>query len=83
MAALVLEGVSDQIVTAYSHASYEAKQQLNKVLEDVLQLWTSRSSEEANEENLRQEMLEFITHLPTFPLDWQQHKMTREEMNAR
>ena len=83
MAALVVEGVNDQLVTMYAQASQEAKQQFNKVLEDVLELWTARSSEEANEEKLQQEMLEFITHLPTFPLDWEHHKMTREEMNER
>ena len=83
MATLALEGVNERIVSAYAHASQETKQQLNKVIEDVLQMWTQHLSEEAHEEKCWQDFQEFLLSMPTFPLNWQRQKMTREEMNTR
>lgn len=83
MATLVIQGINTQIVAEYERASEEERLQVNKVIEDIFALWAHRQSVVLKEENLWREMEDFIRHVPTFPLNWQQNKLTREEMNER
>ena len=83
MATLVINDLNDQMVSDYEKASEDERQQVNKVIEDILRLWTQRRSDISQDEKLWQEVLEFGMNHETFPLDWAHNKLTREEMNER
>jgi hypothetical protein len=83
MATLLLKNLNEQLVTEYERASENEKLQVNKVIEDILGLWTKRRSEISHDDLIWQEMFEFIKYPQTFPLDWSHNKLSREEMNER
>jgi hypothetical protein len=83
MATLVIQGMKKQIVTEYERASEEEKLQVNKVIEEIVDLWARRQPASLQQEHTRRDLEAFIRDVPTFPLDWRRHKLTREEMNAR
>ena len=83
MATLLLKDLNDQVVSEYEIASEEEKLQVNKVIEDVLCLWSHRRTEVSSENRLWQEMADFIENHQTFALDWEHNKLSREEMNVR
>ncbi len=83
MATLLVKDLNEQIVSDYEIASEEEKLQVNKVIEDSLSLWSHRRIEMFTENGTWQEMADFIENHPTFALDWEQNKLSREEMNER
>jgi hypothetical protein len=90
MATLLIHDVNDRAVSEYDIASEEEKRQVKKVIEDVLFLWSHRRTKSASRQTeigfenvLWQEMADFLTTPQTFSLDWEHHKLSREEMNER
>ena len=58
MATLLVKGLNEQAVHDYEIASEEEKFQVNKVIEDILRLWSHRRTEISTEKGLWQEMNE-------------------------
>ena len=83
MASLVLKELNERLVSQYETASNDEKSQINKVFEDILQLWTRQGSEGAQDDPVWREMSNFLEHPQTFLLNWTHHKLSREEMNER
>ena len=83
MATLLVKNLNDQAVHDYEIASDEERLQVNKVIEDILSLWSHRRTEISTEKGLWQEMADFIENHQTFALDWERNKLSREEMNER
>ncbi|MCP4401496.1 MAG: hypothetical protein GY801_29890 [bacterium] len=83
MATLLLKKLNEQLVSKYETASEDEKSQVNKVIEDILCLWTQQRSESSHDDPLWHEMYECIKHPQTFALDWTHMKLSREEMNER
>jgi hypothetical protein len=83
MATLCINGVHEHMVSTYEAASEEEKQQVKKVFEEILCLWASQGIEARERERLRQKAIDFAMHHKTFPLNWKQHRLTREELNER
>ena len=83
MATLLLKEFDEQLVSKYETASEDEKSQVNKVIEDILYLWTRQHSERSQDNPLWREMDEYIEHPHTFPLNWPHNKLSREEMNER
>jgi Holliday junction resolvasome RuvABC endonuclease subunit len=72
----------DRIPALYRAASESEKQQIRQVIEDIFQLFTGRQSRNAADQ-LQSKAMAFARNHRTFPLDWNHHKLTREELNAR
>lgn len=83
MATLLVKDLDDQVVHDYEIASVEEKLQVNKVIEDILSLWSRRHTEISSENGLWQEMADFLENHQTFALDWEHNKLSQEEMNER
>ena len=60
MATLLLKDLNDQVVSEHEIASEEEKLQVNKVIENILSLWSHRRFETSTENGLWQEMANFI-----------------------
>lgn len=82
MATLLIDKVNERIPALYETASEAEKQQIRQVIEDIFRLLTWRQSRNATDQ-LQSKAIAFARNHRTFPLDWNHHKLTREELNER